>query len=331
MSARPARRNGTSRVAILGAETPSGAALREALARFGVPGARVDLYGRADGDAVLSEYGGEARLIQDPDVVEIAAHDVVYLCEGGELATRVAAARGQATVIDVVGALGNESAPRLCDPAREPRGSVPPDALLALPHPLASTLTALLGGLDRRFGIEEAVAVVLRPAADFGAAGLEELREQTVRLLNFAEVPKRTFRRQLAFNLLPGGAVDDALAARVADEVARLLGWTAGRLTIRLVTVPVFYGHGLAVRVRLAGDPTLDAVRAGLDADPSLGPIPADDEPASPLEVGAEARTALANPTADGLGGVWLWAVAGDAAATAADHAVRVADGARGL
>ncbi|HET9300407.1 MAG TPA: hypothetical protein VFO11_10710, partial [Candidatus Polarisedimenticolaceae bacterium] len=65
MSPRRAEYTGTARVAVVGAETPAGARLRAALAASGFPGARLDLFGDNPGEeAVLSEYAGEARLIQ---------------------------------------------------------------------------------------------------------------------------------------------------------------------------------------------------------------------------------------------------------------------------
>ena len=66
------------------------------------------------------------------------------------------------------------------------------DGRLAVPHPVAILLADLLAPLERELGLRDAVAVVLRPAADFGQDGIEELREQTVRLLNFSEIPSAT-------------------------------------------------------------------------------------------------------------------------------------------
>ena len=69
----------TARIAVVGAESTSGTLLRAALAESHVPGSRVNLYGLADGEAVISEYDGEARLIQDPNLREIVAHEVIFL------------------------------------------------------------------------------------------------------------------------------------------------------------------------------------------------------------------------------------------------------------
>ena len=80
MSPRSDRGSGGARIAVIGATTPDGSRVRERLAGFGVPGSRVDLYGGSRGEALISEYDGEARLVQEPDPDETGDHDVIFLC-----------------------------------------------------------------------------------------------------------------------------------------------------------------------------------------------------------------------------------------------------------
>jgi aspartate-semialdehyde dehydrogenase len=318
-------------VAVVGATTDQGQHVREALAERDVSGSRVDLYGWTDGEAVISEYAGEARLIQEPDLDEIVGHGIIFLCQTGDLSRQIAsAARPEAVVLDLAGVLtGAAAAPSSIDPDAE---SVE-RRRLAVPHPLALVLGELLEPLDRGHGVEEVLAVVLRPAADFGEAGLEELREQTVRLLTFAEVPKKTFGRQLAFNILTQeqvGSDQSSLEARVANDVQQLLGWNGARLSLKLITAPVFHGHSLLLRLRLRGEPSAAQVAETLVDEDRLD-ASSDDRPSTPLEVSTLRRTCVAEVSEDGLGGLWLWAVAGEAPAKAAQHAVRVAARVGGL
>ena len=112
-------KNGTARIAVVGAESHSGGLLRAALAASKVPGSRVNLYGLAGDEAVISAYDGEARLIQDPNLPEIVAHDVVYLCEPGELAAQVIeTAAPTCTVIDLIGCLPGDVDTILAHPER---------------------------------------------------------------------------------------------------------------------------------------------------------------------------------------------------------------------
>ncbi|HEX5044169.1 MAG TPA: hypothetical protein VFV75_14770 [Candidatus Polarisedimenticolaceae bacterium] len=308
MSPRRAEFVGTARLAVVGAETPSGARLRAALAASGFPGARLDLFGERPGEeAVLSEYAGEARLIQPASPDEIAGHAVVFLCEAGEAVRRLVRQGGPGvTFIDLVGAVGSEPV----------EGRV-----LRVPSPVALLLADLLRPLQAVCGVREAVAVVLRPAADRGQPGLDELRDQTVRLLSFASVPKDVFGRQLAFNVLPG-----AREGALAGEVAHLVGWEQLRLTVSSAVVPVFHGHTVLLRVlpEQKVEPG-ELERVLRDAEGLRGPGASTAE--TPMDAAEGTRIDVASVREDGLGGIWLWAVAGDAEGAAAEQALRMAAG----
>jgi aspartate-semialdehyde dehydrogenase len=329
MSPRLAEERGAQegRIAVVGAPTADGNLLREELERARVPGARVNLYGVWDGEAMISEYAGEARLIQEPDLDEIASHDLIFLCESGEVADQVlAAAPPETLVIDLHGS-SPRGVPRVhldLNPQVLQNGG---GRRYVVPHPLALLLSEILHPLDRGPGLAEASAVIVRPAADFGQEGVEELRQQTVRLLSFAEVPVDTFGRQLAFNIIPqaGLTVDEReLESRIVQDVAALLGWESSRLAVKLITAPVFYGHGIQLRFRPDAACAEGEIRRLLDQaglpDPAA-PVPAP----TPLDVIGETRTAASDLCSDGLGGYWLWIVAGEAGAKGAREAVRLA------
>jgi aspartate-semialdehyde dehydrogenase len=326
MNRRSAKSNGPTRVAVLGAPSVDGSHLRDALARQGVPGGRVDLYGATAGEVVLSEYAGEARMIQEPELEEVARHELIFLCEAGEVAAKVAAAAPASIVIDLQGCLPAEGRPQ-CVPLLIAPDLDRGDGRFAIPHPLALVIAEVLHPLDRQFGVAEAMAVVIRPAADFGREGVEELREQTVRLLNFAQVPVDTFGCQLAFNIIPErrlAAGRQDLEGRIAGEVTELLSWSERHFTVKLLTAPVFHGHGLQLRFRLDSEAVIEDVRVALDEQGLLG-APVAGAAATPLDVTGEVRTSLSDLSEDGLGGFWLWGVAGETGSRGAQQAVRLA------
>ncbi len=325
MGLRSAERAGTARVAIVGAETVAGGRIREALAERRVPGRRVDLYGTLGDEAVLSEYAGEARLIQSADPEEVADHDVIFLCEPGAAAERIVAANGTGVLIDLVDATNGGGPPLLHLGIHG--DALPADRrVVAVPGPIGLLLADLLHPLHREFEVRRATAVVLRPASDFGEAGVEELRQQTVRLLNFVELPKDVFGRQLAFNVIPHKALaGPEPEPAVSAEVERLLGWTERRLALRLVTVPVFYGHAVSLHVRLGRDATVEQAARCLAAAEAVEVVAAGHDAGTPLEAAGRRRTVVSELCDDGCGGLAIWSVAGEAAAAAAEHAVRLA------
>lgn len=322
--------DGSASVAVVGAGTPCGALVREALAEQRVAGSRVRLFGTVEGDAVLSEYRGEARLIQAPDLEEIGRHEVIFVCEDSPAAAATIERRlPSALVVDLMG-IGSAADGPLVHPSLNPEAARGPAGVLRAPHAIASLLAESLLPVERLAEIRSAAAVVLRPAADFGEPGLEELRDQTVGLLRFVEPPKSVFGgRQLAFNVIPeaglGEAAEAGLERRVASEVASLLGWPERRLTVSLVAAPVFHGHAASVRI-VPGRPLPEAeLRSALACGgPSRGGAAA---PAvTPLDAAGERRTSVSEAWDDGIGGVWLWVIAGEAGPASAANAVRLAD-----
>jgi aspartate-semialdehyde dehydrogenase len=334
MNRRSGKEQNRARIAVIGAVSTDGSRLRQQLAVFGVPGSRVDLFGGTCGETVISEYDGEARLVQEPEPEEITGYDLIFLCESGESARRcMTAAPPDALVIDLVGSSPGDARPPLIHLDVNPDAAREHGGVLQVPHPVALLLAELLDPLERKLGLSEVIAVVLRPASDFGADGVEELRQQTVRLLNFTEVPVKTFGRQLAFNLIPQARLlsdGPQLEARITEDVGEILGWSRNHLTLRMLMAPVFYGHALQMRLRFNSETTVDGI-VGVLREAGFSVAAENDERATPMDVSGERTTNLYEVVEDGMGGYWIMAVAGELGDRSAEHAVRVADSLLGL
>ena len=80
--------------------------------------------------------------------------------------------------------------------------------------------------------IRSVSATVLEPASEYGRAAMDELHQQTVKLLSFQELPRQVYDTQVAFNTTPsfGDSAKFSLAAsesRIRRHFALL---SAGRL-----------------------------------------------------------------------------------------------------
>ena len=73
-------------------------------------------------------------------------------------------------------------------------------------HPAAVVLGLLLVRLHKQHKIRRANATVLEPASEHGRRGMDELHEQTVKLLSFQQLPTLVFGTQVAFNVCPATA-----------------------------------------------------------------------------------------------------------------------------
>lgn len=320
---RPSAERSASRVAVLGAASPAGALVRSALAERGVDGARVGLYGLDTGSAVLSEYDGEARIVQPAGELDAATHGAVFVCEPGYDAEDLAAAAGRgAVVIDLSGSLPGAVLAGSASLETRPR-------LLIIPHPIAGAIATLLRPLHAALEIVGASVVVLRPAGDFGEAGLEELREQTVHLLRFERAPTEVFGRQLAFNVVPEPlfpAGESSASDRVVAELRALLGAPALDLEVSAALVPIFLGHAFAIHLRLARGGA-DEAAAVLHGAPRVS-VARDGEAGCTMDAPDGPDVVVSRIVATGERSLRLWAVAAEAGRAAATRAIEVADAA---
>ena len=152
MSPLSASPTGTARAAVLGSTTSCGTRLRQMLAEFGVPGSRVDLYAAVDSaEPILSEYKGEARLVQKPDLDELLSRDVVFLCETGKFVEGVADRVASVTAaIDVANARKAGLQATLVHMDVNPKAAGAPRGLFAVPHDLST-----LANICRRIAVRK--------------------------------------------------------------------------------------------------------------------------------------------------------------------------------
>jgi len=305
------------RIAVLGAASPAGAHMKAALADRGIPGGRVALFGLRREVAVLSEYDGEARLVQAAAELDAAAYDAIFVCElGHDVASLTQAAALGTLVVDMTGSIPGAVLKGASGDSTEAR-------LVAVPHAVTLLLAGLLAPIQRAIGVTRVSAFVLRPASDFGEGGLEELREQTVHLLRFEPTPTEVFGRQLAFNVLPEHLFplgEDAAATRVVRETRAILGTPDLPIAVSQALVPVFFGHAIAVHVdlvHLGGSEALAAWReaAGVEisSDPDTG-----------ATLDAPEGSGILVSRVDAIAGSTLrvWALGSEAGAAAAARAI---------
>jgi aspartate-semialdehyde dehydrogenase len=321
--ARPIADRASGRIALLGAASPAGAKVKAALADRGVAGSRVELYGHQSDVAVLSEYDGEARLVQAAGELDAEGCAALFVCEPGHDLDALAAAAATGTlVIDLTASVSGATL------AGAP-GASPSDRLVAIPHPLTALLGSLLVPIRAAAGLTAVSAFVLRPASDFGEPGLEELREQTVRLLRFESTPTEVFGRQLAFNVLPEHLFprgEEQAGSRIVHECRVLLGAPELPLSLSLALAPVFYGHAIAAHLATE-KPGRDGVIAALRAAPGVV-LATDEDLGATLDAPEEPGVTVVRVDAAGPSAFSIWALGSEAGAVAAVRAITVAAGA---
>jgi hypothetical protein len=255
-------------IAVLGADSPVGDLLIDALADAG--------HARR---AVLA--------VPTADVDDALPRDIAVAFADGTVpgaAARLAELAGQG-----VAALGLNGA----GDAGWPIMIAAEDELPASQLRLASSgwvlLASLLRPLHAAFGVTSAHAVVLQPASERGSAALEILGQQTAAVLNFRDPPVGVYPQRIAFNtqpVAPSADVDAACAAALwsgAENAVRMQMWD----------VPVFVGLSMSLFVTLRDDVDAAAVEACLAQITGVVISRADDEVPTPVTLMAAEGTLL--------------------------------------
>lgn len=272
------------RVALLGATGAVGAEILQVLEerRFAVRELRA--YASAESEGQELEFRGESVKLRRPRAEEIAACDLV-ICAARSALTELLPVlrRSSAAVIDVSGTLESDpSVPLFLPGVTPPLEAKTRPSFVAIPRGVAAGLALALAPFARASLLRRATAVTLESASGAGIAGVGELTDHTVQVLNRMSGERsesEVFAQSLAFDCLPQiGALDPS--GDTTDEIAlarvlkRLL--TASDLALELtrVRIPTLGGSLATVHMELAKPLGLDEVRALLGAERSITLLP---------------------------------------------------------
>jgi aspartate-semialdehyde dehydrogenase len=313
------------RVAIAGAASLRGQDLKMWMEESGFPAGEVRLFDEEPVAGMLTAVGGEAALIQAVDQDSFRGLRFVFFA-GSRAFTRrhgAAAARAGATVIDLTGELGGSAGarpwiPRLDALLARPAGANDSEAsgrVFVAPSAPAIVACSFCAGVAQ-FRPARVVMVFFSPASERGKEGVEELSEQTVKLLSLQSIPQEVFDSQVAFNLLDrwgAGSAEKLAEAREGfqREVREYLAGRAPMPAMSLIQAPVFYGHAFAIFAEFQ-----DAVDAGglagrLEAA-GFQIVRGEDPGPSNVSAAGEPKALLGAALPDGsvAHGYWFWGAA---------------------
>jgi hypothetical protein len=274
--------------------------LRPPAAQSGAPGAvdERELTAFADEPAVVEAFTVEQ--LQDLDLIFYAG-----AAPGAAAAWSVAEAT-TATFIDLSGGLaGAEGA------VTAGWDGTSTGRLIVVAHPAAQALARLLGRLAG-LGPSEACVTVFEPASERGWAGIQELEQQTLKLLSLQSTPQAIFGAQVAFNVRTGlgetatPSLDD-VRSRILGDLARLRGAAAPRFPLQLLQAPLFHASLLSLYIRHERAPKPDDLMAALRA-PGLCCLPGDPDATAAAESGADLQLGPPRWEPSPPGGFWMFA-----------------------
>ncbi len=309
------------KIGIVGAGSPLGSELKEALAESAFTAAQFVLMDDAEALGKLDRIGDEPAVVLGLDESSFDGLDFVFFAGTKEQTRRWGrdALRAGSTVLDLTGVLDAEKDVLIHSPWMEPQ-PVEPDLLtraVVPAHPAALALAMLLARLHASGLLQSAAATVLHPASEFGAAALDELHQQTVGLLSFQNVPREVFDAQTAFNHLVDVGESARINLREAEErICRHLSALSpkGDISVQVVQAPIFHGLCFSIWVELTEAVSQNAVEQALSGAHIELRTASSESPSSLAAIGQNEILLRVSAHADGAANTgnirrfWLWA-----------------------
>ncbi|PWK85253.1 aspartate-semialdehyde dehydrogenase [Fulvimonas soli] len=217
------------------------------------------------------EFAGRQVTVRNLADYDFDGVDIAFFSAGGSVSREHAprAAAAGAVVID------NTSEFRYQDDIPLVVSEVNPHAIAQyttrgiIANPNCSTMQMLvaLAPIHRAVGIERINVATYQSVSGAGRSGMEELGKQTAALLNFQEVERAKFPKQIAFNVIPhidefqpNGYTKEEM--KMVWETRKILEDESIQVNPTAVRVPVFYGHSEAVHIETRDKITAEQARA---------------------------------------------------------------------
>jgi aspartate-semialdehyde dehydrogenase len=319
-------------IAIVGSSSPVGKELKDLIQESGLPVGKVKLIDTEEYAGLLQEFAGQIEITQVIAPSAFENIDIAFFTCSPEI-MRAFAASGAAipdVSIDLTQTgrkgilfLNGLTSLSLISPIRDA-------AYFISPHPSVIALARILSGLHRSFPLESVSLTILEPASERGAAGIDELQEQTVRLLNFQPAGSKLFKGQIAFNILPETEAANGTETLIRSQLAAILGNSIPPPSLMMHQAPVFHSESFSMFVRFANAaaPTTEEIRRCLaeasggvvvNENPEDGPSPVSVVGSDKVHIGRIAQ----DPGDPSIYGFWM---AADNLRIAASNALGIAE-----
>lgn len=324
-------------VAILGATGAVGREMMKILQERDFPVDRLKLLASARSAGKNLPFRGEPIPVEEVCAQAFSGVDLVLGAAENPVAQRWAPVIRDAGAVFV----DNSSAFRLDPqvplvvPELNPEDAAGHHGLVANPN--CSTIIALVAAsaLHRRRTITSMVASTYQAVSGAGAAGPEELLEQTAALAAGQPVESRVFSHPIAYNLIPqiGAAQYEGYTSeemKLQNEGRKILHLPELQVSCTCVRVPVIRSHSISLTLRFDRPMSVEEARAAIAQAPGCRLV--DDLPAGhypmPLDTSDQdlvfvgrIRPDLTDPL-----GLCLWCCGDQLRKGAATNAVQIAE-----
>lgn len=312
-------------VGIVGATGAVGQELLRLLDERSFPIAVLRLFTSARSAGKVIEFRGRKIVVEEAKPGVFANVDVAFFAAGGKVTRALApdAVKAGCLVIDKSSAMRMEPDVPLVIPEINPEALRSHKGIIANPN--CSTAVALMGlfPLHRRFGLKRYFAASYQSVSGAGAEGVRELEAQVVAHTKGAELARKVFPHQIAFNVIPqvdtfGSNGYTGEETKIMLESRKILGLPHLAVSATCVRVPVMRAHSVAINAEFERPVSVVEAREAISSfsgaqlvdEPSRGEYP------TPLDFSRKVKcgvgrirldTALHNGLAFWVSGDNLW------------------------
>ncbi len=331
------------RVAVAGATGAVGREMLRTLAERQFPCDEIFALASAKSAGKELSYGDDKTVtVQSLDKFDFAQADIALFSAGGDTSKAVAPTAGEAGCI----VIDNSSAFRMDEDVPLIVPEVNPDAaknclkanggrnIIANPNCSTAQLVVALKPLHDSYGVKRVIVSTYQATSGAGAAGMDELFNQTKGVFVHDEIKPEKFTKQIAFNAIPHIDVfmDDGFTKeewKMTAETKKILDPKI-ELAAQCVRIPVFIGHSEAVFIET--DKPIDEAEARelLRDAPGVSVIDhrANEGYVTPIEAAGEDAVYISrlrrDPTVEN--GLVFWCVSDNLRKGAALNSVQIAE-----
>lgn len=265
------------RVAILGATGAVGTELLELLEQRNFPIADLRLLASPRSAGKTMRFRGEDIPVEATSDRSFENIDIVLASAGGATSSSLApkAVASGAVVIDNSSAFRMNPEVPLVVPEVNPQAAAAHQGIIANPNCTTILMAVAVYPLHQARKIERIVAATYQSASGAGARAMEEVKQQSVAILQGKEPVAEVFPYPLAFNLFPHnsplndqGYCEEEM--KMVNETRKIFSAPQLRITATCVRVPVLRAHSEAINLEFEQPLSVEQAREILSQAPGV-------------------------------------------------------------
>ncbi len=266
------------RVAIMGATGAVGLEFIKILEQRNFPIKTLKLLASSRSAGRKMKFKGEDYTVEELNEKSFQDVDIVLASAGGSISAKFApiAVESGAVVVDNTSYFRMKKDVPLVVPEVNPKDVEWHKGIIANPNCSTIGMIVVLKPIYDAAGIKRVVVSTYQAVSGAGLKAIEELKQQTLDVLEGKEITPKIFPNQIAFNCIPripqSGGIDDngytTEELKMVNETKKMMGDDSIKVTATTVRVPVFVGHSESVNIETKKKITASEVREVLSKAP---------------------------------------------------------------